>query len=205
MAKKPANSQPAACPIPTQPGSGGVSLPAALPDEKTNLDTCLKVLGGIQEQIRFADTKAAFVFGINTLMFGFVAGSVTSLKKALTDPAIPPAAWVALVALILFGVCAVTVVGLLIFTVMSRFGKLAPRSRVFFGHIASDYGKDYGKFVSEMKAMTEDDWVCEVGTQIVETSHIAVVKHSLVRLAALISVGGLVAWVVAVFCTALIG
>lgn len=164
----------------------------------------MKVLGGIQEQIRFADTKAAFIFGINTLMFGFVSGSVTTLKHALTGHPVPPAAWVALVALILFGVCAVSAVGLLIFSVMSRFGKLAPRSRVFFGHIATQYGKDYAKFVSEMKAMTEDDWVCEVGTQIVETSHIALSKHGLVKLAATISIGGLAAWVVAVFCAALV-
>lgn len=52
--------------------------------------------------------------------------------------------------------------------------------------------------------MTEDDWVCEVGTQIVETSHIALAKHGLVKLPATISIGGLAAWVVAVFCAALV-
>jgi hypothetical protein len=41
-------------------------------NERSNLETCLKVLAGVQDQIRFADAKAAFVFGINALLFGFL-------------------------------------------------------------------------------------------------------------------------------------
>lgn len=169
-----------------------------------SLDTYFKVLGGIQDQIRFADAKAAFIFGINTLMFGFVAGTVTTLKKTLTTQPVPPAAWVTLAALSLFALCAVAAVGFLIYAVMSRFGALAPKSRVFFGHVASQFGKDYGKYVSEMKAMSSDDWVTEVGTQIVETSHIALEKHCAVKKAAIISLVGLACWVVAVFSSALL-
>lgn len=170
-------------------------------NEKTNLNTCMKVLAGVQEQIRFADTKAAFVFGINTLMFGFMAGSIATLKKALELTPVPPAAWVGLVSLIVFGLCAVFAVGTLIYTVMSRFGKLAPNSRCFFGHIATTYRKDYAKYVAEVRAMTEDDWLGDVCTQIVETSHIALDKHSAVKMAAIFTIVGFVSWLIAVFST----
>lgn len=173
-------------------------------DEKDapNLDTYFKVLSGIQDQIRFADAKAAFIFGINTLMFGFVTCTVATLKKSLATEPVQPASWITLVALSLFALCAVVAVWFLIYAVMSRFGALAPKSRVFFGHIALQFGKDYGKYVSEMKAMSSDDWMNEIGTQIVETSHIALEKHCAVKKSAIISLFGLACWVVAVFASA---
>jgi Family of unknown function (DUF5706) len=205
VAKKPGNSQPAPASDPVLPGQppNGLSTGEAV-EKKSNLDNCLKVLAGIQDQIRFADTKAAFVFAINTLMFGFVVNSVGTLKKALALSPVPGSAWVGLATLIIFSICAVAAVGMLIYAVMSRFGALAPKSRVFFGHIATSYGKDYGKYVSEVKAMSEEDWLHEVGTQIVETSHIALTKHSTVRYAALTTLAGLVCWVVAVFSISLL-
>jgi hypothetical protein len=202
VARKPANNQQKTDPALAQPANLPSTDEAA--ENKSNLDNCLKVLASIQDQIRFADTKAAFMFGINTLMFGFVISSVGTLKKALALSPVPASAWVGLVALILFGICAVVAVGMLIFTVMSRFGALAPKSRVFFGHIATGFGKDYGKYVAEVKAMSEEDWLNEVSTQIVETSHIALTKHSTVRNAALISIVGLACWVVAVFSISLL-
>jgi hypothetical protein len=162
------------------------------------------VLSGVQEQVKFADTKAAFVLGINTLMIGFIAGSVTALKASLTKSPSPPSAWILLAALIVFGGCAIFAVATLIYAVMSRFGALAPKTRVFFGHIASGYGKDYAKYVTEITAMTPSDWLAEVGTQIVETSHIALSKHTAVRRAAIATIIGLASWVVAIFSTALL-
>jgi hypothetical protein len=200
VAKKPANNQ--MSPSPAQPTN---DQPSGQPAEKkSSLDNCLKVLAGVQEQIRFADAKAAFVFAINTLMFGFVVSSVGTLKKALAlNPVLAPA-WVGLVTLVLFSVCSVVAVGMLIYTVMSRFGEKAPKCRIFFGHIASQYGHDFEKYVMELKLMSEDDWLKEVGTQIVETSHIALTKHKTVRTASIVTIVGLACWVVAVFSISLI-
>jgi Family of unknown function (DUF5706) len=205
MAKKAATSPTAQPTDAAQLGqAANGNLTGHVPEKKSNLDNCFKVQAGIQEQIRFADTKAAFVFGINTLMFGFAVSSVGTLKRALALSPVPTSAWVGLVALILFAVVAVIAVGMLIFAVMSRFGALAPKSRVFFGHIANGYGKDYGKYVAEVKVMSEEDWLTDVATQNVETSHIALTKHSTVRYAALITIVGLACWVVAVFSIALL-
>jgi hypothetical protein len=88
-------------------------------------------IAGIDRRLQHLVTKAAFVFGINTLMFGFVAGSVSTLKKGLAIAPVPPSAIVGLVALILFCIFAVLAVGTLIYAVMSRLGELAPKSRVF--------------------------------------------------------------------------
>lgn len=204
MAKRATSGQSASVPAPAQPGQQADQSVSGSGVEKTSLETCFKVLAGVQEQIRFADAKAAFVFGINTLMFGFMAVNVITLKKSLALTPAPPSAWVGLVGLIVFGICAVLAVGTLIYAVISRFGALAPRSRVFFGHIAETYGKDYAKYVAEVRDMTEDDWLTEVGTQIVETSHIALIKHSAVRVAAIATIVGLASWVVAVFSTSLL-
>jgi hypothetical protein len=205
VAKKPANNQPSTASGTAQPVQPANAQPTGGPAEKkSNLDNCLKVLAGVQEQIRFADAKAAFVFAINTLMFGFAVNSVATLKRALAVNPVPASAWVGLVALILFGVCAVAAVGMLIYTVMSRFGEKAPKCRIFFGHIATQYGHDFEKYVTELKAMSEDDWLKDVGTQVVETSHIALTKHKTVRYAAQLTVVGLVCWVVAVLTISLI-
>ncbi|HZZ79994.1 MAG TPA: Pycsar system effector family protein, partial [Gemmataceae bacterium] len=106
--------------------------------------------------------------------------------------------------LILFAVCSVGAVGMLIYTVMSRFGEKAPKCRIFFGHIATQYGHDFEKYVTELKGMSEDDWLKEVGTQIVETSHIALTKHKTVRNAAQYTLVGLAFWVVSVFSISLL-
>jgi len=52
--------------------------------------------------------------------------------------------------------------------------------------------------------MTEDDWIGEVGTQIVETSHIALDKHWLVKMAAIVTIIGFASWVIAVFSASLL-
>jgi Pycsar effector protein len=187
MAKKAANG-----------GNGGATDPGV------NLDACFRILAATQDQIRFADTKAAFLFGINTLLFGFVAATVGVLKRALTTAPVPPAAWVSLVALIGFVVLAAVAVVTLISVVMSRFGELAPKSRLFFGHILKHFGKDYGKYVGEVTKRTEEEWAEEVGTQIVEVSHIALMKHQLVKRAALLTMIGFACWLVSVFSSSLI-
>ena len=200
MARKPVSNQNSPAPtLPTNRQATGKSI-----EKKSNLDNGLKILAGVQEQIRFADTKAAFVFTINTLMFGFVVNGVGTLKKAMTVTPVPAPAWVGMLALIVFGVCSVATVGLLIYNVMSRFGEKAPKCRIFFGHIALHYGHDFEKYVTDLKGMTEDDWLKEVGTQIVETSNIALTKHNSVRTAAQVTIVGLAFWVVAVFSISLV-
>lgn len=52
--------------------------------ETQNLNTYFKILGGVQDQTRFADSKAVFVAALNTLLFGFMARNFENLKPIYT-------------------------------------------------------------------------------------------------------------------------
>ncbi len=153
--------------------------------EERNLDIYFRILSGHQEQIRFADSKAAFMAALNTLLFGFMATNFASLKALYTTCSIMGVAcWALFLVLAVYLLSALFSLGCIIVAVTSRFGELAPHSKVFFGHIARNYGKDYEKYVRESSAMTATDWARDLGTQIVEVSHIALAKHRRVRWAA---------------------
>jgi hypothetical protein len=142
-----------------------------------NLDSAFRIYEVTQEHIRFADAKAAFVFGIDALLLGFIPSVGPSLTRVMEMDPTPIAACFAVAGLAIFAAAGVVSIGFLMWAVISRFGRDAPRSIIFFGHIANDYGKDFGKYVSDLSAMTDDKWLSTVGSQIVETSHIANDKH----------------------------
>jgi hypothetical protein len=48
--------------------------------EPKTLDTYFKILEGVQDQTRFADSKAVFVAALNALLFGFMSRNFQSLK-----------------------------------------------------------------------------------------------------------------------------
>jgi hypothetical protein len=76
------------------------------------------------------------------------------------------------------------------------FGELAPRSKVFFGHIARDYGNDCEKHVRETSGMKDPNWARDLGSQIVEVSHIALAKPKRVRRAAISVFIAMILWFV---------
>jgi hypothetical protein len=165
--------------------------------EPKDLDTYFKILGGIQDQTRFADSKAVFVAALNTLLFGFMARNFESLKAIyMAWQASHVAFWLLFVFFIGYVGASLLSLGFVIWAVMSRFGELAPRSKVFFGHIARDYGNDCEKYVRETSGMTDADWARDLGSQIVEVSHIALAKHRRVRRAAISVFIALLLWFV---------
>ncbi len=165
-------------------------------EPELNLQTYFSILNGVQEQIRFADRKAAFFFALNALLFGFIGRSFFTVKDAFHSPSGQGAVlWISIVVLSLYGLGAAVSVGIVVWSVMSRFGELAPKSKVYFGHIIREYGKDYAKYVKDTKAMSEENWAEEIGTQIVEISHIALTKHRLLKAAAWFSLGAFIFWV----------
>jgi hypothetical protein len=175
---------------------------------RQNLDMYVSTLISIQEQIRFADTKAGFIAALNTLPFGFIISSLDKFSAihghSVKDRII---CWILLGFIIPYTIATLASISLVIYTVMSRFGEMAPMCKIFFGHIVRDYGKDHGKYVEEIARMTDADWAAEIGTQIVEVSHIALAKHKLVRWAALTTLTAFILWILsmsAVLCITLI-
>ncbi|MFA5865013.1 MAG: Pycsar system effector family protein [Phycisphaerae bacterium] len=162
-----------------------------------NLDLYVATLNGIQDQIRFADTKAGFIAALNTLPFGFI---ITSLDKFTATHGQSPKEriihWILFAFLIPYTIATIVSIGLVVYSVMSRCSELSPMCKIFFGHIVEFYGKDHGKYVQEISQMTDSQWAEEIGTQIVEVSHIALAKHKLIRWAALSTLMAFVLWIV---------
>lgn len=166
--------------------------------DKYNLDMYVSTLESIQEQIRFADTKAGFVAALNTLPFGFIISSLdkfTSGHGHTTKERL--ICWILLCFLVPYTITTITSIGLVIYTVISRFGEMAPMCKIFFGHIVTKYGKNHEKYVEELKLMSESEWASELATQIVEVSHIALAKHKMVRRAAFTTLLAFVLWILA--------
>ena len=153
--------------------------------EGRNLDVLFRILSSNQEQVRFADSKATFVAALNALLFGFMATHFVSLKAIYTTYGLQSFAFCGpFVVIALYVISSMTSLLLAVWGVMPRFGGHAPRSKIYFEHIVRDYGKDYGKYGQDVNKMTESDWVQDLGTQVVEVSHIILAKHTCVRSAA---------------------
>lgn len=181
--------------------AGNASEPASTP----NIDACFKILAATQEQVRLADGKTSFLFGINALMFGFVASAVGPLKAYWHADQQDPIALFATLSLIGFIILDATAVVTLICMIVSRFGGTGTTSHLFFGHIVHRFGRDHERYANEVFQMNEQDWGREVCAQIVEVSHIALTKHRLVRRAAWFTIAAFGCWLLAVLATALLG
>lgn len=170
---------------------------------RPNLEMYATTLSGIQEQVRFADSKAGFIAALNVILFGFVASNFEGIRLVYDKFGSGNAAFrIAVAILTLYLIATAISIVQVILAVVSRFGELAPQSKVFFGHIIKSYGKDYSKYVRETLTLSDRDWAEEIGTQIVEVSHIALTKHKLVRRAAwftLLAFGG---WLISLIAIA---
>ena len=168
------------------------------PSPAMQMNACLQILEDIQEQIRFADSKAGFIAAFNVLLFGVVA---THLDKLRTLYGSGKETWAALIALAivlvsLYAVFTVVSLALAISCVISRFGGGGVQSRVFFGHIAMHYGKDHARYVRDIRGMADADWVEQLGTQVVEVSRLALIKHRRARWAACSTFVSVLLWIV---------
>ena len=162
---------------------------APSPPATWQMSACLDILDDIQEQIQFADSKAGFIAAFNVLLFGFVANHVDKLRTLCSGRELG-AGCVAL-ALVLVGIYVTSMVitfALVVSCVVSRFGGRVHQGRVFFAHIAARYGKDHKRYAQDISAMTNADWLDELGAQVVEVSRLANLKHKYVRWAAVLHI-----------------
>ncbi|HWB14382.1 MAG TPA: Pycsar system effector family protein [Pirellulales bacterium] len=153
------------------------------------------ILQGIQAQIRFADAKAAFLTALNVILFGFLALRFDSVLVAYARAGSGGAIFMAALALQACYLSATAAaIAAVVLSVMPRFAKLAPRSKLFFGPIAEEYGTDWPRYVRDLGDLSDDQWAEQIGLEIVEVSHIAVAKHRLMRRAAWLTLLAFVLW-----------
>jgi hypothetical protein len=148
----------------------------------------------VEEQLRFADSKAAFLATIQTLLVGPLVYNVATLRGAIhTWDAASRAVLVGLGGV--YGLLFLVSMALVSAVVLPRFRRpgQAP-SRLFFGRIAREFGDDPGRFVAQVAAMTAREWAEELGIYVVDAARIAAAKHRHVRHATVLTVASVVAW-----------
>ena len=94
--------------------------------KRDKLEMAFKILSGIQDQIRFADSKAAFLVAFMALTFGYISSKGSVLFSQ----------WPVCAISIIYVLVSLTTVILSVMVVRSRFGIKGPQTLVFFDHIA---------------------------------------------------------------------
>jgi hypothetical protein len=163
--------------------------------EGGRLPSCFHLVGRVEDQLRFADSKAAFLATIHTLLVGPLVYNLAILRNALWRWA-PISRGVLLLLVAAYGGLFLASMALVALTVLPRFGpgSRPAASRMFFGQIAREFGHDPASFVTALSAMSTRDWLDELGVYIVDASKIAAEKHKFVRRATVLTVASVVAW-----------
>lgn len=156
-----------------------------------NLDT-------VQEQIRFADTKAAFVAIFHTVLLGLVATQTPEIDAYNFSGRCLVIAQYAL--LVGYAGCALVSVAYVVSAVIPRFGTQAPHCKIFFGHIATKYGRNFDDFHQQIVGSRLEDWIRDLTSQILENSNIALAKHQRVGTAARWALAAVVLAVASTLC-----
>ena len=164
------------------------------PAEAVRLASCFQLLGRVEDQVRFADSKAAFLATVHTLLVGPLVYNVMALRDAL--PKWDPASRAVLLGL--GGAYAVLFLGSMVLVALAVLPRFRPESRapsrLFFGRVAREFGDDPGRFVTFLAAMSDRDWLDELGVYVVDASKIAAAKHAHVRRATVLTAFSVVAW-----------
>jgi hypothetical protein len=172
-------------------------------DDPTRLHSCFHLLGRVEDQLRFADSKAGFLATLHAFLISPLVYNVGEVRNAYRH-------WdsASLDLLIGFGsvyvvlyLVTMAMIGLTVFP-RSRGRKRAP-SRAYFGRIAREFGHAPEQFVAQVVAMSHRDWLEEIGLYIVDVSAIAALKHRYVRWATVASVPTVIFWcltVLTLFC-----
>lgn len=191
----------------TRTAAAPQETPATLAAEATrpNLDMYAVVLNEIHQQIRFADAKAGFVAALNALLFGFLAVRFDDVLIAYARfNAGSLVMWFNVVSQSLYLSATATAVWSVLMAAMPRFSELTPHGKVFFRQIVRDYGTDCARYVRETSRLSDDEWAAQLGTQIVEISHIAVAKHRFMRKAVWWTLVAFVLWRLALVALAML-
>ncbi len=179
--------------------------PSTAEGARPNLEMYAVILNGIHGQIRFADAKAGFVAALNAMLFGFLAVRFDDLLIAYSRfEAGSVVIWFNVIAQSLYLTATATAVCSILMAVMPRFSELAPHGKMFFRQIVRDYGTDCDSYVRETSRLTDQEWATQIGTQIVEISHIAAAKHQLMRKAVWWTLIAFVLWRITLIALALL-
>lgn len=128
-------------------------------------DQLTSLLEATKGQIRAFDNKAQVLLGVNGVLVGFITAEVS--KAAEYGASGLPERFVAVC--ILLGVAFIVSCVSMAFSLLVIHPQLhlnQPDSKLFFCHLARDYGRDYARAARELVDFGEADASFDVGTQI---------------------------------------
>ncbi len=166
--------------------------------DTARLQTCFNILARVEEQLRFADSKAAFLATLHAFLIGPLAGNAVGIRSVVAtwDPA---AHFLLGLAAGSYSVMFLVTMGIVASAVLPRTNRTRrPASKAFFGRIAQEYGHDPQRYVDELASLNGRDWLDEIGLYIVDASTIAAIKHRLVRRATQATIPTVALWVLLV-------
>jgi len=157
------------------------------------VERLLQILDGIQSQIRFLDTKAQIVLGIDGVMAGFLGLHTKTIASAVFDRWL---SWPSIGLEIFYAAYLIAVVLSLYWvfkTVYPRTDVNQPKSRIFFIHIAENYQEDYKRVSTELVDMSDEELSDDTSKQILANSRVGLEKYESLKKA--------VVWMaISVFC-----
>ncbi len=142
-----------------------------------NFDQLANLLENTKGQIRAFDNKAQVLLGVNGVLIGFVTAEIT---KAAEYGAAGLHKRFVLICFILGAsfLAACLSMGYALFVINPQLHLSQPKSKFFFCHLASDYGRDFARAAADLIALTDTDALVDLGTQIQSNAIIADAKST---------------------------
>ncbi len=172
----------------TQPSGGSA--------EKIRADLLLKILDGVQTQIRFFDTKAQIVLGIDGILAGFVGVQIPALAEVVFK------FWPSFLSVWLLIVFCTLLISLMLSllqalrTIYPRLNIGQPDSKIFFAHLARIYGNDYVRASRELTGLSEQELSVDIANQLLANSRVCELKYARLTQASMWMAVAITSWVV---------
>lgn len=166
---------------------------------RDRIDREWRVLDGIQKLIERADTKANFVFAIDTILAGVFLSNLGVLRTVMRAPGTGVfSLWACLVAAVVFIVLLGIGLASLVGVVLPQMGKKDGKTLIFAGHLANEFNGDLARLSVAFAGHGDEAWALDLEHQILENSVVAVVKMARITTALRWSAGALIAWMVTI-------
>ncbi len=164
-----------------------------------------EVFRNINEQLRFADAKAAAILAFSGGSAAFLAGKTEVVHDIIVQNTWSVQGCVLYAGFMGYGILLVATIRYAFKSILPSLGKGDKRSLIFFKHIDEDYRGDYARYARDIAALSDEALERELAHQICTNSAITSQKFDNVNraMACLAWTGAF--WVLTVFLLFVLG
>lgn len=134
-------------------------------------------LESMKGQIRAFDTKAQVLLGVNGLLFGFITAEGAKAAEYGAAGLRVRFIFVCIALALAFGTSCISTFYAL-FVINPQLHLNQPPSKLFFCHLAADYGRDYKRAATDLASLGEQEGCLDLGGQIQVNALICDVKST---------------------------